>query len=327
MSHRSWRGWATLLLFPLATSAATATRHVDPANAQPGAAPAYQVTTAAHPAMAEPPQPVGPSLLRGVSLALLLAFTGALLAVGWVFPDSGSGTRQVAVVLGYAAAILLAIDAYAWGTHAGGSGGMVALHALQTSAEGTILAVRLALAVTAAAILGTTRRVRWAAMAAVLAVMVSGSVGHAGALDPHLSIPFKALHLLLVAVWLGGLVALISAAPHRPGYVPGTLRVSTIALVAVLGIALSGVVQTLILLPGLHGLLHSRYGILLIGKTAGLLFLVGFGIHNRVRLIPALTKGASAAGLRRSVRWEITLMVLVILLAGFLAYAPVPTPG
>ena len=61
----------------------------------------------------------------------------------------------------------------------------------------------------------------------------------------------------------------------------------------------------------------------LIGKFAGLAALAAFGAYHRYRLIPSLTD-ENAGTLNRSVRREIAVMMLVVILGGFLAYVPTP---
>ena len=59
-------------------------------------------------------------------------------------------------------------------------------------------------------------------------------------------------------------------------------------------------------------------------KIVGLLILALFGAYHRTQLMPRLEAGGDPVPLRRSVRKEIAIMILVVMLGGFLAYVPVP---
>jgi putative copper export protein len=103
--------------------------------------------------------------------------------------------------------------------------------------------------------------------------------------------------------------------------------VSSLALVAVIAVALTGAIQTLLFLPSLGDLFTSAYGWFALAKTGGLLALVGFGAYHRQRAVPRLSATLSdldAGLLRASVRREIVVMIVVILLGGLLAYIPPP---
>jgi putative copper export protein len=73
-------------------------------------------------------------------------------------------------------------------------------------------------------------------------------------------------------------------------------------------------------------LLASSYGALSGAKVAGLAALVAFGARNRLRILPRLSGGEANGGeaLRRSVLGETLVMVVVLIVAGFLAYTPPP---
>jgi copper transport protein len=109
------------------------------------------------------------------------------------------------------------------------------------------------------------------------------------------------------------------------------LRFSPLALGAVVAIAVTGVVQAYIDVRGIHGLLHTTYGALIIAKTVLLLCLIGLGCVNRERLIPALRRVVGAARApgevgvmtRRSLRGEIALMLCVLgVTAALVSYTP-----
>ena len=59
-------------------------------------------------------------------------------------------------------------------------------------------------------------------------------------------------------------------------------------------------------------------------KAVGLAILVGFGVYNRFRLLPRIDESGAAGRLSRSVKTEVAVVIVVILLGGFLAYTPTP---
>jgi putative copper export protein len=96
-------------------------------------------------------------------------------------------------------------------------------------------------------------------------------------------------------------------------------------LIAVVAVAVSGVVQTVLFLPTFADLFDSAYGLATLAKVAGFLILIAFGAFHRFRAIPALQAAGSSRHLRASVRRETMVMVTVVLLGGLLAYLPPPS--
>jgi putative copper export protein len=156
-------------------------------------------------------------------------------------------------------------------------------------------------------------------------LVVSGAIGHPAAIDPYLTVPAKSLHLLAAAVWLGGLAWLVwlarcDAAACRVE----ARRVSSWALTAVIVIALSGLLQTIVFLNTPADLIHSTYGLLIVAKMVGLAILIGFGAYHRFGVLPAIDLPDGSVRLSRSVKQEIAVLTVVIVIGGFLAYVPTP---
>ena len=194
------------------------------------------------------------------------------------------------------------------------------------TALGRIEALRVALAILAFGALALVRRERLALIFAAASLVVSSAIGHSAALAPMLSVPAKALHLLGAALWLGGLLWLVSADRTDPdGFLRTAGRVSSIALGAVIVVALSGLIQTLLFLPAVADIVRSAYGIGVLAKVAGLLALVAFGAHHRYRVMPRIADAPACVRMSRSVTREIAVMVAVVLLGGVLAYIPPPS--
>ena len=193
--------------------------------------------------------------------------------------------------------------------------------------------------------------------------------GHSGDLSGHTAaVNSILLHVLGAAVWLGGLVLLVvirgtrtelvgaegspapsaaegakakrdRAAAHRtqgddapPVSFPDLLRrYSTIALVAYIVVAVSGVARSIVAL-GSWDALWTPYGTIVIVKAVLLLALGVFGAWYRLRLIPRIDRAEQAGARARASRlfWvlvlaELALMGLASGAAAALARTPPPT--
>lgn len=164
---------------------------------------------------------------------------------------------------------------------------------------------------------------RWpplAALLALLAQLAPLSASHAAALQDATLLSALALHVLAGTVWLGGLLPLRNAVgtaePAQARRI--LLRFSSIALAAVLLLVGSALWQAVVMSGGLPGLLGTTHGLLMLGKTALMLGLLGLAALNRFVFLPNLRLGA----LRRSILAEGGLGVLVLALAGWLASVP-----
>jgi copper transport protein len=159
----------------------------------------------------------------------------------------------------------------------------------------------------------------------VSCLVVSGAIGHPAAIHPLLSVPSKIVHLLAGAIWLGGLLWLITMIRREDVDFPAEARkVSSVALVCVIAILLSGVLQTALFLNAPGDLIHSGYGRLALIKIAGVAVLIGLGAFNRFLLLPSVTDVSVRPALSRTVRQEVAIVLILIVIGGFLAYMPTP---
>jgi copper transport protein len=291
---------------------------------RPAPAPARTGGHADDPRHSGPNAPAGISaVLRGLALFSLLVLAGwlvQLVALG----DGAPGTLRPAVALAAAASALLGAHFAAWLWHVTPAGTSPDLVAALRTGPGRVEAIRIALAVLALWAVGLARRPWPALPLALAAVLVSGATGHAAGIDPRWSIPLKSLHLIALAVWMGGVAWLAVAALGDDAFRASAARVSRMALGAVAVVGLTGLAQSALFLPGLDAVFGSAYGRLLLAKAAGLAALVAFGGWNRARLMPRLTAGDDPGALRASTRRELALMLVVSLVAGILAYVPPP---
>jgi putative copper export protein len=273
--------------------------------------------------------PAVPAALRGLAVGALAAFAGLLgFLVTRRSPAPQPRASRLVHRLAIATAILVPLHFLAWALavspdHSLGGDTVAALLA---SGPGKVELGRTVLAVLAAWALLLARRERLALFIAVVAILAGSAVGHSVAIHPEWGIPARALHLLAVAAWLGGLAWLVTLDHADPrAAIEEAHRTSSIALTAVIVVIFSGVVQTRIFLPVWGDLIHSQYGLIVLAKVAGVGVLILFGAYHRFRVLPRLTEAAVAEGFPISLRREIAVMSLLVLLGGLLAYLSPPT--
>ncbi len=271
----------------------------------------------------------GTVLLAGLGLACLLGFAGLLWYCGSL---PLLGTRPIGGVvrgLGWAALFFLAGDLLGWVVRVApggsGSGGISAAlgSAVGLTGLGRVLLVGLALA-------AVRRSGRMAAGLALVAVVLGAFSGHSATISPWITAPANAIHLGAVSIWLGGLLLLVlvpSGDSQEPGTVhlgPVVQAVSSAALLAVVLIAASGMIQSAVFVGGLEAFTGSTYGRGVLAKWAGLAVLIGFGAFHRLRVLPGLAESGDGSGLRRTVRVETIVMLAVVMLAAWLARVSPP---
>src|SRR5258707_11353162 len=134
------------------------------------------------------------------------------------------------------------------------------------------------------------------------------AVGHPDTIDRYRTIPAKMLPLLAGSVWIGGLAWLVwlSRCDEAACRIEAR-RVSSVALIAVIVIALSGLLQTFFFLNTPADLTGSRYGRRVLAKMIGLAILVGLGAYNRFGLLPGLDATDGPKKLSSSVTLEVAV--------------------
>ena len=252
-----------------------------------------------------------------------------LLAGLLMFGSLGGGvpsarTATVTLALSAAAPALVAVYAWLWSGSVLGGGGAARIDALASLFTGRALTAELVLVAFAPWALLLARRPRLAMVFAGSSIVAGAFAGHASSYTPLVSVPASALHQLVVATWLGGLLFLVTEA-RSATFARSARRVSDAALGAVAAVALTGLLQGWLLIDSLAQALSTPYGLLLLGKVAGLLGLVVFGVYHRFRLMPALASPDGAARLSRSVRMELAVALGVVTLAAVLSHIP-PNP-
>ncbi len=265
-------------------------------------------------------------LYTGVACLLGAAWVGALLfrerrpgvavllAVGWVATAAG------VVALGLAQRSTTGASLGAFLQSHLGRAVLWRLVGLLVAGGGVVLAVgrhrwRPGLALVAAGTLG--------------AIVAHVESGHAAAASPAwLAIGLQVGHVVAMAVWLGGLAALLAGIGRGrdpaayPAAEPAARTFSAVALVAVGVLAVTGVLRAINEVDGWGPLVDSTYGRLVLVKGVLLVAIAGLGAVNRYRHIPAA--GRSLTGLRRVGRAEVTVAGVVFVVTGFLTTSPPP---
>ncbi len=161
---------------------------------------------------------------------------------------------------------------------------------------------------------------------AVIAAASLALTGHAASAPPQwLTVPAVAIHGLAASFWIGSLLPLSVVLRGLPVSEAALLvrRFSSIALVAVPVLLAAGVVLTLTQFSGMAGLANTRYGLIWLGKMAGVTGLLGLAALNRLRLTPALERG-EARPLLLSIRAELLVAALVVMATAGLGAVPPP---
>ncbi|HMT04888.1 MAG TPA: copper resistance protein CopC [Solirubrobacterales bacterium] len=180
-------------------------------------------------------------------------------------------------------------------------------------------------------------------LAATVLVVTPSLAGHASTRDPGwLLIPSDIVHVAAMAVWAGGLAAMLWILPAatrqlkdptiRTSLLTGTAtRFSGIALVSVALIGVSGAVQAIIDVGSVGDLLSTQFGRAVLIKIVLFALLVGLGAANRMRIIPALVRrqeraespGGPGNRLRQLLRVEVVTVVAVLgVTAALVSYPP-----
>jgi copper transport protein len=181
-----------------------------------------------------------------------------------------------------------------------------------------------------------------AALAAAASLLVPSAVGHAGQTSPRgVSLLLDWVHLASGSVWLGGLVGLLVlwfALPARDRAASLAVvvpRFSTVALVSVIVLLLTGTGATIIHMPALNALWQTGYGRAILVKAGLLLAAIGLGAVNLLRSTPRLRAsrqrpelGEPASRLlRRTAGGEVLLVGGAVFVAALLSSLPPPPPS
>ncbi|MDA3022719.1 MAG: cytochrome c oxidase assembly protein [Actinomycetota bacterium] len=163
-------------------------------------------------------------------------------------------------------------------------------------------------------------------LVALVAVSLPVLGGHGAGLGDHaLAITAGVAHVLAAVIWIGGLMALALHAVRRDGSVQRSLqRFSTIALVAIVLLAVSGVTNAYTRLDSISQLFSTGYGQLILAKA---LIIIGLGIIGylmRGRIIAGDNKASGVSIFARIAGLELTIMVIAVAMGVSLASSAPP---
>jgi copper transport protein len=143
---------------------------------------------------------------------------------------------------------------------------------------------------------------------------------------PGVSVVVDAIHLSSMAVWLGGLVMLVSfLLPRADEKELGAILPiwSRWAFTAVSALVLAGVVQALIEVESFSGLVTSTYGRLILVKSGLALAAIGVAAVSR-KMVLARSAESGPHRLRRAVLIELGLTAIVLGVTSVLVQIPPP---
>jgi copper transport protein len=204
-----------------------------------------------------------------------------------------------------------------------------------TLSEGRFAALwwaRLALGGVLAALIAR-RRTSSAAVVALLLLVATAAAGHAvsGALPRVVTLTADVVHLAAAALWLGGLAYVgvgVARGDARPAPSAAMVtRLSTVALVSVLALTVTGAINALAQVGRFAALPNTAYGQGLAVKLALLVPWLGLAAVNRFALRPRVVRGGdprARARLSTLVRAELGLAVATLLVVGVLGSLPPP---
>lgn len=271
--------------------------------------------------------PVLAAVFRGLGLGAMMTGLGVLFFVATSRERRNLASPKVIVRAITIGAILLVAHMVAWLDHVSPSGSLSLdfIRSVLGSTVGRVELLRTILALLTLWAIALARRTTPALILGGACLLASGAIGHPAAIDPYWTIPAKMLHLIAGSIWIGGLVWLMWLSRcDEPACRIEARRVSSVALISVIVIALSGLLQTFFFLNTPADLTSSPYGRRVLAKMIGLAILVGLGAYNRFGLLPKLDATDGPRNLSRSVRVEIVVLTMIILIGGFLAYEPTP---
>ena len=161
----------------------------------------------------------------------------------------------------------------------------------QVLAELATLWVALAIALFGARLSGAVAT-GVALLVATAAMLPSALTGHAGHHEsPTIAVIALAVHLAAAAIWVGGLLALVVHLRPFPDQLQRAVpRFSAAAVLCVIAVGLSGVLESVVMLQTWAALWDTDRGHLIIAKTVALVVLAGIGYLHRQRTVgPAST--------------------------------------
>lgn len=156
-----------------------------------------------------------------------------------------------------------------------------------------------------------------AAIGAAWVLVLTAAAGHAGADDSTFHLSADSIHLLAVGAWLGGLVPFADAM-RRPNAAIVAWRFSTLGVVSVCIVLVTGAINTWFMVGDIAALIATPYGRLLVLKIVLFVVMVSVAGVNRFGLAPR----GDAAALRRNALVETALGIAIVVIVAVLGTLP-----
>lgn len=163
--------------------------------------------------------------------------------------------------------------------------------------------------------------------AAMVATFLPGFTGHSGIEDGHSSATISlGLHVIAASVWIGGLVATVDYVRHSSPQATVVLqRFSVLALISVIVLVQSGLINASLRLDGISSLITSTYGAVILAKISIVIVLIGFGWRQRQDLSRRYEEGMDKKRLLVQLSvWELAWMGAAVGLSVALARTAPP---
>jgi len=161
---------------------------------------------------------------------------------------------------------------------------------------------------------------------AATAVFLPGLTGHSNMQESHNSASIGlGIHLVFMGVWVGGLVALAWYVRTSSEIEPNVVsKFSALALISVVLIAESGVLNASMRLDGIAPYFTSTYGSILLAKISILVILIGYGWRHRQSIAQL---GPNLAGSRIAAMATIELIWLGVVIGLAVALSRTAAPA
>lgn len=271
---------------------------------------------------------------RWLGFAGTLAAAGAALLALLLLRDPAEGTARArlgtfAGVTALAGVVGVAISLVATLADSAGRGFFAAVGLVPDLAWGTrsgqlaIIRIGLGLLVAVAALARPLWRATpaLAAGAALGSLVVASLAGHAWTAPARaVAVTADVAHLSALALWVGGVAALLVALPVASERLRLAARFSTLAFGAVAVVVVSGTVSAYQQVRTFDALFSTGYGQLLVAKVLVFTPLLVLGYANRAHLIPLIER--TAAPFTRSLRAEVAVAGAVLALTASLIHQP-----
>lgn len=273
-------------------------------------------------------------LMKSLMLLGATALVSAGLARYWLLGGVPRAVKAVGLAGAVAVALFSLLDVRATVLSVLPSAdAALLLRYLRTTAHGEAVQVRAALGFALAALLVLpSARGRGGGVAfavGTIGLLATFSVlSHAAAMGGWWPLVSDLVHFVAAGAWAGGVFAL-AVAPvwgpaERAGLEVAMRRMSTLGLLTVLTVALTGTVNALVHAGDPDAFLASRYVTALVVKVALVVITVALAALNRFLLLPRLLAGADPSGIRVAMRVEAVLLTAVLVATGWLSTTAVP---